>query len=137
MIRKIVKDEFVLCQKSVEAKPEDLTVLLDLIDTIKTHCDECIGMAANMIGVLRRIIVVKDEDQYIGLINPVILKTSGRYYEAEEGCLCYEGSKKTKRYEKIKVQYRDSDWKIKIKTFNGYVAEAIQHEIDHCNGVLI
>ena len=137
MIREIVTDQFSLSQKSILATPEDLPVVQDLLDTIKAHEQECVGMAANMIGVNKNIIVVNDNGKYLVMINPIVLKTSGRLYETEEGCLSHQGVKKTKRYEKIKIAYFDESFKKKIKTFQDYLAQIIQHEIDHCHGILI
>ena len=137
MIREIVTDQFSLSQKSILATPEDLPVVQDLLDTIKAHEQECVGMAANMIGVNKNIIVVNDNGKYLVMINPIVLKTSGRLYETEEGCLSHQGVKKSKRYEKIKIAYFDESFKKKIKTFQDYLAQIIQHEIDHCQGILI
>ena len=137
MIRDIVTDQFSLSQKSILATPEDLPVVQDLLDTIKAHEQECVGMAANMIGVNKNIIVVNDNGKYLVMINPIVLKTSGRFYETEEGCLSHQGVKKNKRYEKIKIVYFDENFKKKIKTFQDYLAQIIQHEIDHCQGILI
>ena len=137
MIKEIVKDQFQLSQKSTIATKEDLDIITDLIDTIKANHDHCVGMAANMIGANKRIIVVNDNNKYIIMINPEILKFSGKLYETEEGFLSLTGVKKTKRYEKIKVSYFDEDFKKKIKTYQGFTAQIIQHEIDHCNGILI
>ena len=131
MIQPIMHDPLFLAQKSAPATPEDAPVARDLLDTLTAHADGCVGMAANMIGVLKRIIAVEAEDGgYLVLFNPVILKKSG-LYEAEEGCLSLEGVRKTKRYQSIKVQYQTMDGKPRIKTF------AVQHEIDHCDGILI
>ena len=137
MIKEIVKDQFQLSQKSAIATKEDLDVITDLLDTIKANHDHCVGMAANMIGANKRIIVVNDNNKYIIMINPEVLKFSGKLYETEEGCLSHIGLKKTNRYEKIKVSYFDEDFKKKIKTYQGFTAQIIQHEIDHCNGILI
>ena len=137
MIKEIVTDQFSLSQKSVPATIEDLSIVQDLLDTIKAHKHECVGMAANMIGVNKNIIVVNDNGKYLVMINPIVLKTSGRLYEAEEGCLSHKGVKKTKRYEKIKIVYFDENFKKKVKTFQDYLAQIIQHEIDHCHGILI
>ena len=131
MIKEIVKDQFQLSQKSAIATKEDL------LDTIKANHDHCVGMAANMIGANKRIIVVNDNNKYVIMINPEVLKFSGKLYETEEGCLSHIGVKKTKRYEKIKVSYFDENFKKKIKTYQGFTAQIIQHEIDHCNGILI
>lgn len=137
MIREIVKDHFILSQKCDKATREDQDIITDLLDTINAHKETCVGMAANMIGERKRIIVVKDNQKYLVMINPQIIKTSSQSYETQEGCLSRQGTKKTKRYEKIKVEYRDQDFKIKIKTFQGFTAQIIQHEIDHCEGILI
>ena len=136
MIREICKDEHFLAQKAEPAAPEDLPVAADLLETLIFHKEGCVGMAANMIGVLKRIIAVEAEDGYLVLFNPIILKKSGQY-EAEEGCLSLEGVRKTKRYQSIKVQYQTMDGKPRIKTFTGWTAQIIQHEIDHCDGILI
>ena len=136
MIREICKDEHFLAQKAEPAAPEDLPAAADLLETLIFHKEGCVGMAANMIGVRKRIIAVEAEDGYLVLFNPVILKKSGQY-EAEEGCLSLEGVRKTKRWQSIKVQYQTMDGKLRIKTFTGWTAQIIQHEIDHCNGILI
>lgn len=136
MIQPIMHDPLFLAQKSSPATPEDAPVARDLLDTLTAHADGCVGMAANMIGVLKRIIAVEAEDGYLVLFNPVILKKSG-LYEAEEGCLSLEGVRKAKRYQSIKVQYQTMDGKPRIKTFTGWTAQIIQHEIDHCDGILI
>lgn len=137
MKREIVSDRFRLSQKSLPATKEDLPVVQDLLDTIIVHATGCVGMAANMIGINKNIIIVNDDGNYLVMLNPEIIKTMGRLYETEEGCLSHIGVKKTKRYEKIKVAYYDVDFKKKIKTFSNYTAQIIQHEIDHCNGILI
>ena len=136
MIREICRDETFLSQKAAPATADDLATAQDLLDTLTAHKDDCVGMAANMIGVLKRIIAVEAEDGYLVLFNPVILKKSGQY-EAEEGCLSLEGVRKTKRYQSIKVQYQTMDGKPRIKTFTGWTAQIIQHEIDHCDGILV
>lgn len=136
MIRPIVHDPLFLAQRSVPATPEDAPVALDLLETLTAHADGCVGMAANMIGVHKCIIAVEAEDGYLVLFNPVILKKSGPY-ETEEGCLSLEGVRKTRRWQNIKVQYQTPDGKPRIKTFTGWTAQIIQHEIDHCNGILI
>lgn len=136
MIQNIVKDQFLLQQKSKDATKEDINIVQDLLDTIKAH-ETCVGIAANMIGQLKNIIVVKDEMDYLVLINPRIIKNSSKTYLCKEGCLCHEGLKETKRYEKIKVEYLDIHFHRKIKTFDKQIAQIIQHEIDHCHGILI
>lgn len=137
MIKKIITDQFVLSQKSTSATQEDIFVAYDLLDTLKANEERCVGMAANMIGVLKNIIVVKDGKDDLVMFNPVILKLSGNTYFAEEGCLSHQGTQSVKRYEKIKIQYNDFEFKTKIKTFKGMTAQIIQHEIDHCKGILI
>ena len=136
MFRPIIHDPVFLAQRSAPAAPEDADVARDLLETLTAHADGCVGMAANMIGVSKRIIAVETEDGYRVLFNPVILKKSGPY-EAEEGCLSLEGTRKTKRWQKIKVQYETADGKPRIQTFSGWTAQIIQHEIDHCDGILI
>lgn len=137
MIKEIVKDTFILSQHCSEVTKQDLYVVDDLLDTIKAHAQTCVGMAANMIGITKRMIVILDEREYLIMINPVIIKTSGKHYTTSEGCLCHVGEKEVKRYEKIKVEYFDRNFKKKIKTYIGFKAQIIQHEIDHCDGILI
>ena len=136
MIQPIMKDSIFLAQKSVPATKEDLPVAQDLLDTLTAHKDGCVGMAANMIGVSKRIIAFDDEGKYMVMFNPEIVKRS-EPYEAEEGCLSLTGTRKAKRYRSIKVQYQNEQFQIRFKTFTGWTAQIIQHEIDHCNGVLI
>ena len=136
MIRDICKDELFLARKSELATPEDLPVAHDLLETLIAHQDGCVGMAANMIGVSKRIIAVENQDTYLVLFNPVILKKSGPY-NTEEGCLSLEGVRPTRRWKSIKVQYETADGKPRIRTFTGWTAQIIQHEIDHCDGILI
>ena len=136
MIKDIVKDQFFLQQKSIDATKEDLPVVQDLLDTILAH-ETCVGIAANMIGELKNIIVVYDGKQYLVLINPQMIQAHKPLYTCQEGCLCHDGLKETKRYEKIKVKYLDQDFRLKIKTFDKQTAQIIQHEIDHCQGILI
>lgn len=137
MIKDIVKDRFLLSVKATEATKDDLYIVDDLLDTIKSYKGYCVGMAANMIGKPKRIMVMEDQGKYYVLINPEIIKASGNRYKASEGCLCHEDSKETYRYPKIKVTYLDEHWKKKIKTFEGLVAQTIQHEMDHFEGILI
>ena len=136
MIRDICKDEAFLAQKAEAATPEDLPIAQDLLETLTAHKDGCVGMAANMIGVNKRIIAFDDEGTYMVMFNPVIVKQSGPY-EAEEGCLSLTGSRKTKRFRSIKVQWQNEKFQTRLKTFTGWTAEIIQHEIDHCEGILI
>lgn len=136
MIRDICKDELFLSRKAAPALPEDLPIAQDLLETLIAHKDGCVGMAANMIGVAKRIIAFESEDGYLVMFNPVILKKSGPY-NTEEGCLSLEGVRPTKRWKSIKVQYETADGKPRIRTFTGWTAQIIQHEIDHCDGILI
>ena len=136
MIQPIMKDPIFLAQKFAPATKEDLQVAQDLLDTLTAHKDGCVGMAANMIGVAKRIIVFDNEGKYMVMFNPEIVKRS-EPYEAEEGCLSLPGTRKAKRYRSIKVQYQNDQFQTRLKTFTGWTAQIIQHEIDHCNGVLI
>jgi len=137
MVRELVHDPILLARKSAPATKEDLAVARDLLDTLLTHRDSCVGMAANMIGQLKRIIVFDNAGTPMLMFNPVITKASGEY-ETEEGCLSLLGGpRKTKRYQKIKVQYQTQEFQTRLKTFEGWTAQIIQHEIDHCNGILI
>ena len=136
MIQPIMKDPIFLAQKSVPATKEDLPVAQDLLDTLTAHKDGCVGMAANMIGVSKRIIAFDNEGKYMVMFNPEIVKRS-EPYEAEEGCLSLTGTRKAKRYRSIKVQYQNDQFQTRLKAFTGWTAQIIQHEIDHCNGVLI
>ena len=136
MVREIMRDEAFLSQKAEPATLEDLPVAQDLLDTLAAHKDGCVGMAANMIGVCKRIIVFDNEGKYMVMFNPEIIKKSGSY-EAEEGCLSLTGIRKAKRWQSIKVQYQNEQFQIRFKTFTGWTAQIIQHEIDHCEGVLI
>ena len=136
MIQPIMKDPIFLAQKSAPATKEDLQVAQDLLDTLTAHKDGCVGMAANMIGVAKRIIAFDNEGKYMVMFNPEIVKRS-EPYEAEEGCLSLPGTRKAKRYRSIKVQYQNEQFQTRFKTFTDWTAQIIQHEIDHCNGVLI
>lgn len=136
MVRNIIHDPFLLSRKSEKATPADLNIAADLLDTLKANADDCVGMAANMIGELKCIIVFASETGYMTMLNPVIIKKNGEY-EAEEGCLSLSGVRKVKRYRSIKVQYCDLSLKQHISSFSGWTAQIIQHETDHCNGVLI
>ena len=137
MVRELMHDPIFLARKSVDATVEDLKTAGDLLDTLLAHRDSCVGMAANMIGVCKRIIVFDNGGRPMLMFNPEILKASGEY-EAEEGCLSLLGGpRKTKRFQKIKVRYQTEKMEIRIKTYEGWTAQIIQHEIDHCNGILI
>ena len=136
MVREIMKDETFLAQKAEPATLDNLSVAQDLLDTLTAHKAGCVGMAANMIGVNKRIIAFDNEGTYMVMFNPEIIKKSGPY-EAEEGCLSLTGTRKTKRWQSIKVQYQNEKFQIRFKTFTGWTAQIIQHEIDHCEGILI
>ena len=136
MIKPIVKDPIFLAQKSAPATVLDLPVAQDLRDTLAAHRDGCVGMAANMIGVAKRIIIFDDNGSATVMFNPEIVKYSGPF-DTEEGCLSLAGTRKAKRYRSIKVQYQNERFETRLKTYTGFTAQIIQHEIDHCNGVLI
>ena len=130
MIREICRDETFLSQKAAPATADDLATAQDLLDTLTAHKDGCVGMAANMIGVNKRIIAFDNAGTYMVMFNPVIVRQSGPY-EAEEGCLSLSGVRKTKRFQTIKVQWQNEKFQTRLKTFTGWTAEIIQHEIDH------
>lgn len=136
MIQEIMQNEAFLSQKSEPAGPEDLPAAQDLLDTLAAHKDGCVGMAANMIGVRKRIIAFDSEGRYMVMFNPEIVKKSGPY-EAEEGCLSLTSIRKAKRWQSIKVRYQNEKLQTRLKTFTGWTAQIIQHEIDHCEGILI
>ena len=136
MIREICRDETFLAQKAAPATADDLATAQDLLDTLIAHKDGCVGMAANMIGVNKRIIIFDNEGEYQVMFNPVIVRKSGPY-EAEESCLSLTGTRRTRRFETIKVQWQNEKFQTRLKTFTGWTAEIIQHEIDHCDGILI
>jgi peptide deformylase len=136
MVRDIVRDVIFLAQPSAPAAPEDVGAADDLLDTLIAHRDGCVGMAANMIGVARRIIAFDNGGEYMVMFNPEILRKSGAY-ETEEGCLSLDGIRKTRRWQSVKVKYQNRDFQTRIKTFTGFPAQIIQHEIDHCGGILI
>ena len=137
MVRELVHDPILLARKSNPAGKEDLETLRDLMDTLLFHRDACVGMAANMIGVTKNIIVFQDGNSYTAMLNPEILKAEGPY-ETEEGCLSLLGGpRKCKRYQKIKVRWQTENFQTRIKNFEGWTAQIIQHEIDHLHGILI
>ena len=137
MVKELIHDPIFLARKSVAATAEDLCVAQDLLDTLLAHRDTCVGMAANMIGVCKRIIVFDHAGKPMLMFNPEIVKASGEY-ETEEGCLSLLGGpRKARRFQKIKVRYQTENMEVRLKTFEGWPAQIIQHEIDHCNGVLI
>lgn len=136
MVRAVVRDTFFLSQKSEPAGRDDDEVVKDLLDTLQANRERCVGMAANMIGVKKRIIVVSTGGVDMAMLNPVIIKKS-MPYETEEGCLSLEGSRKTTRFETIEVEYRERSYKRCRQRFKGWTAQIIQHEIDHCDGIVI
>lgn len=136
MIKDIIHDPILLAQKSKPATTEDIPIADNLIDTLRANSDRCVGMAANMIGETKRIIVFDDNGKISEMFNPEII--SGKeQFEAEEGCLSLTGTRKTKRYKTIKVKWQNRQFQYRIKNFTGWTAQIIQHEIDHCNGILI
>ena len=136
MIRPIIHDPLFLAQKSAPTTETDRRVIIDLLDTLRANLDRCVGMAANMIGEKKRIIVFCNGPMQMIMVNPEITAQSGEY-EAEEGCLSLVGVRKTKRYRRITVKYQDQAFRWHTGSFEGFTAQIIQHEIDHCNGVLI
>ena len=136
MVRTIVKDIFFLGQKSEPATKSDISVGKDLQDTLEVNRADCVGMAANMIGYKKNMIIVSAGPVDMIMINPVICSKIGRY-ETEEGCLSLEGKRKTTRYKKIEVEFQDAGFVKRKMVFEGFVAQIIQHEVDHCNGIVI
>ena len=137
MVKELMHDPIFLSLKSEKATKEDLQVAEDLLDTLIAHKEGCVGMAANMIGVCKRIIAFDNDGTYMVMLNPEIIKKA-QPYETEEGCLSLLGGPRNcKRYKTIKVQWQTTDMQTRIKTFTGFTAQIIQHEVDHCNGVLI
>ena len=136
MIKPIVKDIFFLGQKSEPATKSDLSVATDLRDTLKANADHCVGMAANMIGVRKNIIIVNIGFADLIMINPVLL-SGDTPYETEEGCLSLDGVRKTPRFKNIEVEYLDEDWNPHRQQFSGWVAQIVQHEMDHLEGIII
>lgn len=136
MVKEICHDPILLAQKSKPATDEDIQVADDLMDTLKANAEHCVGMAANMIGVTKRIIVFDNNGKYEEMFNPEIISGKDQF-ETEEGCLSLTGVRKTKRYKTVKVKWQNRLFQYRIKNFTGFTAQIIQHEIDHCNGVLI
>lgn len=136
MIKPIMKDMVFLSQSSEPATKADQQVITDLVDTLNAHLDGCVGMAANMIGVRKRVIVVRMGPISVPMVNPVIVSKSGEY-DAEEGCLSLMGVRKCKRWREIEVSYQDASFPPRRQKYSGWIAQIIQHEIDHCNGVII
>ena len=136
MIKPIMRDVFFLMQKSAPCTKEDLGIAKDLRDTLAAHRDRCVGMAANMIGVKKCAIIVNMDMFDVVMFNPVITKKE-KPYPTEEGCLSLEGTRATLRFDQIEVEYMDEKWKKQKKQYSGWIAQIIQHEVDHCNGVII
>ena len=136
MEKSIMKDPFFLSQVSEEATKEDLYLAQDLLDTLRAHQEACVGMAANMIGVRKRVIIIQIGLMPLVLFNPVLVKKEGKY-ETEEGCLSLPGNRKTSRFEKIQVSYRDTNWKPQLISLEDFAAQICQHELDHLEGILI
>lgn len=136
MIKKITRDPMFLAQKSVDATEADKQVITDLLDTLRANLDHCVGMAANMIGVSKNIIVVAAGSFQFAMINPVIAKKTGAF-QTEEGCLSLDGVRPCTRYKEIEVDYLDTNFKKQHGKYTGWTAQIIQHEIDHCNGIVI
>ena len=136
MVREICRDEVFLAQRAEAATEADLQVAEDLLETRIAHKGGCVGMAANMIGVNRRIIALAGDGEYRMMFNPEIVKKSGPY-DAEEGCLSLTGTRKAKRWKSIKVRYQNPTFQERFKTFTGWTAQIIKHEIDHCEGIII
>jgi len=137
MVKELVHDPVFLAQKSTPATADDIQTAKDLLETLIYHQDGCVGMAANMIGVKKRIIAFDNDGEYMVMFNPVILKGKDMY-STQEGCLSLLGGPRpVKRYKTIKVQWQNEQFQTRIKTFSGFTAQIIQHEVDHCNGILI
>ncbi len=136
MIKPIIKDILFLGQKSEDATKSDIAVIDDLIDTLRANLENCVGLAGNMIGVKKRILVFAVGNLIVPMINPVILNKE-EIYETEESCLSLIGFRKTKRYKKIEVEYLDRDFKKQKQVFTGFIAQIIQHEMDHFEGIII
>lgn len=136
MVREIMRDPIFLARKSVAATAADVDVAQDLLDTLAAHKDGCVGMAANMIGVSKRIIAFENEGGYMVMFNPEIVKCS-QLYETQEGCLSLPGTRPARRYKSIKVKYQNEKMQVRLKTFTDWTAQIIQHELDHLEGILI
>ena len=137
MVKELIHDPLLLARKSADAVTEDLPIVRDLLDTLAFHKDTCVGMAANMIGQTKRIVAFDCDGKYMVMLNPEIIASSGPY-ETEESCLSLLGGpRKCLRFQKIKVRYQNEQLQVRLKSFTGWTAQIIQHEIDHCNGILI
>lgn len=137
MVKEIVRDTFFLAQKSESAGKEDVQVIQDLLDTIKANSDRCVGMAANMIGVRKTILVALIGNRYLIMVNPKIISKSAQTYETEEGCLSLSGQRKAIRHKSVTVEFLDRNFKKKKQNFKDFEAQIIQHEIDHFSGIII
>ena len=137
MVRPIVKDKFLLSQKSAPADKNDLPTAQDMVETIAAHSNECVGMAANMIGVLKRIIVFQEGSKYVVMLNPEVIWKSPETYTIKEGCLCHEGAQDVTRHAALEVEFLDLRMKKCRKKYDGITAEIIQHELDHLDGILV
>lgn len=139
MVRDIMRDEAFLAQKAVQTVKEDMQDGQDLVDTLQAHSHHCVGMAANMIGINKAIIAIKSEEmqEVLLMFNPKITKKSAKNYKVQEGCLSLEGQRDTVRYESIEISYRDKAWQKQKGKFSGWVAQIIQHEMDHLSGIII
>jgi len=136
MIRDICKEESFLAQKAQPATPDDLSIAVDLLETLEHHKDGCVGMAANMIGVNKRIIAFDNQGEYMVMFNPEIIRKS-QPYQTEEGCLSLTGTRSVMRWKSIKVRWQNEKFQERLKTFTDWTAQIIQHEIDHCEGIII
>ena len=136
MVKKIMRDPLFLAQKSTEATEADKQLITDLLDTLRVNLDQCVGMAANMIGIKKNVIIVNMGIVDLVMFNPVLLKKSGPY-ETEEGCLSLTGVRKTTRYREIEVEYRDMSWTVRRQKLSGWTAQICQHEMDHLKGIII
>ncbi len=136
MICEICRDETLLARKAEPAAPDDLQTAADLLETLVRHKASCVGMAANMIGVNKRIIAFDNQGEYMVMFNPEIIKRSGPY-QTEEGCLSLTGTRPARRWKTIKVRWQNEQFQPRLKTFTGWTAQIIQHEIDHCEGIII
>ena len=137
MIKDIVKDDFFLAQVSTDATIDDLYICQDLSDTLNAHRDHCVGMAANMIGYQKNIIIIDDNAKQLIMLNPKVLEVSDETYDTSEGCLSHSGEKSVTRHTKIKVEYYNQKFQKKTRTFKDFTAQIVQHELDHLEGILI
>ena len=136
MVREIIRDQFFLRMPARKAGAGDIPIADDLLDTLRANADRCVGMAANMIGENVAVIAFSDGSRYMEMFNPVIVRRDAPY-DAEEGCLSLDGTRPVRRYRTIKVQWQTRDMKPRVKTFSGFTAQIIQHEVDHLEGIII